>query len=116
MAVIGGDEDQRVVDRGHLGRDFHRVGEFDRLGQCAIRIAVVMAVVDATAFDHQKKAFRIFRQNRQRGARHAGKTRLAGRIARTFGFVAHVLGLEQSEQVLRMRSVDRVELLFVPNV
>ena len=54
VAMVGGDDDQRIGGVRHLHRARDRIAELDRLVQGAVRVALVMRVVDAPALDEQE--------------------------------------------------------------
>lgn len=76
----------------------------------------MMAVVDATALDHQEKAVLVLGQDVDRLGRHLGDRRLAALVAGAIGLVVHMRALEQAEQARRGLAVDRVELSLVPDI
>ena len=89
--------ERRILDDDAVERQHRRHALDDGLVQRAERVAVVVGVVDARAFDHQHVAFRVLRQIPDRCRRQFGQARLAARILRALVFVAHVVRFEQAE-------------------
>ena len=76
VAVIGGDEDQRLAGISVVDRILHRAGELDRFLQRVSRAAFVVGVIDPPALDHQVIALLRPLQPRDRLRRHVGEGRL----------------------------------------
>ena len=114
MAVVGGDDDEGVPQIGSLQDRPNRSRELDGLGQRPMRIAQMVAVVDAAALHHQEVPFWIAREDLERLQRHLGQRGLVGRVAGAVDLELHVRGLEQAQQVVRL--AGGVELLAVPHV
>ena len=54
MAVIGSDDNKRVVRRSEINGDRNSIGKRHSIHQCSIGIASVVRMVDAATFDDEE--------------------------------------------------------------
>ena len=101
MTVVGRHDDQRFPQVDHLGGGADRLVERLGVGERAIRIALVVGMVDPTAFNHQEvpsalPTAGLFEQvDRLDG--HLRDAGFASEIGRAIGLELHVAALEQTE-------------------
>jgi hypothetical protein len=115
VAVIGGCDDQRVVAVRRIQRHANRVRELDGIGERAVGIPGVVAVIDAPAFDHQEEAFGTPPENRDRDRGHLRERRLPRGVRAAIGLEVHVGRIEEAEQVVDLLGIRLEELLAVPD-
>ncbi len=73
MAVVGGDQNERLFRVGVFDRRLNGVGEFHRIGQGALGVTGVVTMVDTTRLDDQQIALVILLQNLERFRCHLGQ-------------------------------------------
>ena len=105
--MVRGDDDERVRGFVFVEGDLHGVGELDRLGQRAIGVARVVAVVDAAALDHQEEALRARASRSIAAAVISASDGSPARVSARSPSNSHVLGLEQAEHVARLPRIER---------
>ena len=108
VAVVGGDDDQRVrrIRGGPLDGGANRVVKLDQVGECALLVQRVKLLVHTARLDHQVEAVLVLAEHVERAQGHLNHTRLIRKVAQVIGVdVAvepdiHVAGVEHAEQFL----------------
>ena len=114
--MVGGHDHERVLGARELERGLDGARQLDGLAERAEGVVGVVRVVDAARLDHQHEALRRARQHAQRGGRHLAERRLAAAVGGAVGLVLHVARVEEAEETLRLREVERLELRAAPHV
>ena len=120
VPVVRGDDHQRIRVPGHkLANDADRVVERQLLPEQGGGIVGVGGVIDASAFDLEKKAVGRTGQTIQRGPSHFRQCR---KLVRQFGLVLPINGVgqmavvEQAQNPLRTRAGRHLLAMFPVNV
>ena len=106
VAVVRGDEDERLRGIGHSDGRGDGVRKGDGVGQCPVGVAGVVRVIDPSPLDHQKEA-RFVLQPLDGEPGHLRQRRFAAGIPGPIRLVLHVRTLEQAEHLARIG--ERVE-------
>ena len=116
MAVIGGDQDQRIGGVGGFESGRHRRIQGNGIGQCAVGVAEVMAVIDAPGLRDQEEALWIRGKRLNGESGHFCQRGFALTGCNPVGLELHVRGFEQPQHLPARNRVEGGELGAVPDI
>ena len=109
VAVVGGHQDQGLVQVGGVDGRLHGARQFDGVGEGGVGVACVVAVVDTPRLHHEEVTVRVVVEDANGLFRHLAQGGLAGDVVLAVGFVLHVGLVEQSQDLAHLVRVDGVE-------
>ena len=116
MAMVRGDDNERVFRVSFFQRNLHGVGQLNGFRQGTVGTAGVMAMIDPTRLHGQKEALVVVIENANGLARHFTQGRFSAQVLAAIGFVTHMGFIKQGKHTFSRFRIQGVKSALIDNV